>query len=50
MDIQIASNFERLIYDFIGPEKTKKLFSNITKKDNDFLIEEEIHKKITTSF
>ena len=50
MDIVISSNFERLIYDFIGPEKTKELFSNITKKSNDFLIEEEIHKKIQQFF
>ena len=50
MDIVISSNFERLIYDFIGPKKTKNLFSNIIKNSTNFSIEEEVHKKIQYFF
>ena len=50
MDIVISSNFERLIYDFIGSEKTKKLFSSIVKKNDNLLIGEEAHMKIQKFF
>ena len=50
MDIVISSNFERLIHDFIGSEKTKDVFSNIGLKNNSLIIEDEDYTKIREFF
>ena len=51
MDIQIASNFERLIFDVMGsnPEKTLELMNNLNTKGQ-FKIEDKELKKINETF
>ncbi len=51
MDIQVASNFERLIYDIYdhNADKTKEIMSSI-KNNNKYLIEEKQLKKIKNDF
>ena len=50
MDIQVASNFERLIYDLYdkNSEKVKNIMKNI--KDNSFKIEQNILKNLQNDF
>ena len=50
MDIQVASNFERLLYDLYdkNSEKVKKVMMSI--KDNSFKIDQEILKKLQSDF
>jgi threonine synthase len=50
MDIVISSNFERLIHDFIGPEKTKEVFSNIGLKNNSLRIDQRDYIQISEFF
>ena len=51
MDIQIASNFERLIYDLTGRDdsETKNIMNGI-KKDGRYIISEEKLKKMKNNF
>ena len=50
MDIQIASNFERLLYD-LNEKNSEKTHENMKRiKNNDYHLEEDIIKKINVDF
>ncbi|MAV82243.1 MAG: threonine synthase [Pelagibacteraceae bacterium] len=50
MDIMISSNFERLVYDFLGPDNTSELFINFSDTRKSLHIEKEAYSKIKNIF
>ncbi len=50
MDIQIASNFERLLYDLNDGDSKKTLENMIQIKKNDYFLNEEMLKKVKKHF